>query len=447
MRHLRRLAAPTGVIAFSLLLLASSRPAMGEAAPPAGTLAIRAGRLIDGTGSAPARNVVILIENGRIARVGADVAIPGGTRVVDLSSATVLPGLIDAHVHLAGRYIGEGENWEDSSVRDLPQADAIRGVRNARLTLEAGFTTVRNVGASDFSDVALRDMIAAGVVPGPRILAAGHSLGITGGHCDTNGYRPGLFDPDIRQGVADGIEQVTASVRYQIKHGADVIKFCATGGVLSEGDAVGVQQYSLEEMTAIVAASHMAERKVAAHAHGNEGIKVAVRAGVDSIEHGSTLDEEAIALMKRQGTFLVPTLMAQEAVERQAKTGVLTGLRAEKALHIAPIGRRSFAMAAKAGVKIALGTDAGVFPHGTNGHELTLMVQNGLKPMAAIVAGTSGAAELLGLSAEIGSIQPGRMADIVAVAGDPLETIALLEQVGFVMKAGAIVKDGIAARP
>jgi imidazolonepropionase-like amidohydrolase len=254
-----------------------------------------------------------------------------------------------------------------------------------------------------------------------------------------------VFDPDIRQGVADGIDQVTASVRYQIKHGADVIKFCATGGVLSEGDAVGVQQYSLDEMTAIVAASHMAERKVAAHAHGNEGIKVAVRAGVDSIEHGSTLDEEAIALMKRQGTFLVPTLMAQEAVERQAKEGILTGLRAEKALHIAPIARRSFALAVAAGVKIALGTDAGVFPHGTNGHEFTLMVQHGMKPMAAIVAGTTGAAELLGLQAEIGSIQVGRRADIVAVAGDPIETIALLERVGFVMQRGVVIKDGISA--
>ena len=410
------------------------------AAPPAERLAIKAGTLIDGSGAGPVRNIVILVENGKITSVGAAPRIPAGTRVIDLSGSTVMPGFIDSHVHLTGRSIGEGENWEDASVRDLPQEDAIRGVRNARLTLEAGFTTVRNVGAEDFSDIALKRMIQADVVPGPRIIAAGHSIGITGGHCDTNGYNPGVFDPDIRHGVADGSEQVMASVRYQIKQGADVIKFCATGGVLSEGDAVGVQQYTLDEMRAIVTAAHLAERKVAAHAHGTEGIKTAVRAGVDSIEHGSMLDDEAIALMKEHGTFLVPTRMAQEAVTGQARTGVLKGLRAEKALFIGPRAQESFRKAARAGVKIALGTDAGVFPHGTNGHEFTLMVEDGLPPMKAIVAGTSAAAELLGLSHEVGVIKEGFTADIVAVKGDPLADIKLLERVDFVMKSGVVVK-------
>lgn len=421
------------IVAIPVIVAFCAMPASAD------TFAIKAGTLIDGKGSTPARDVIVLIEDGRIAAVGKDVVIPSGAEVIDLSYETLMPGFIDSHIHLTGRHIGEGGNWEDSAVRDLPQEDAIRGVRNARLTLEAGFTTVRNVGAGSFSDIALRNMINAGVITGPRILAAGHSLGITGGHCDTNGYVPGIFDPDYRHGVADGVEGVMAGVRYQIKHGADVIKFCATGGVLSEGDAVGVQQFTREEMQAIVRTARLAERRVAAHAHGNEGIKTAVEAGVTSIEHGSTLDDEAINLMKRHGTFLVPTLMAQEAVESQAKRGILHGLRAEKALFIAPVARASFRKAVKSGVKIALGTDAGVFPHGTNGREFLLMVQNGMNPMQAIVAGTSAAAELLGLSDEIGTIEKGKVADLVAVKGNPLEDIGSLQHVDFVMQAGKVV--------
>ncbi len=245
-------------------------------------------------------------------------------------------------------------------------------------------------------------------MPGPRLLVAAHSLGITGGHCDTNGYTPGYFDPDPRRGIADGPTQVRAAVRYQIKHGADVIKTCATGGVLSEGDAVGVQQYTFDELRAMVDEAEKLEHKVAAHAHGTEGIKVAVRAGVASIEHGSILDEEAIALMKEHGTYLVPTLMAGYAVERQAREGILSGFRAEKALYIAPIMRRSFRMAAEAGVPIAFGTDAGVFPHGTNGREFALMVENGMEPMDAILAATGSAADLLGLADALGTPRVGQ---------------------------------------
>ncbi|MDP2577405.1 MAG: amidohydrolase family protein [Candidatus Palauibacterales bacterium] len=425
--------------AIACTLLVASPPAPASLLAQE-TVAVRAGTLIDGTGRRPVSDVVIVIRGDRIEAIGPGVPVPAGATVIDLTQFTVLPGLIDSHVHLPGRYIGEGD-WQNAAVRDLPQEGAIRGVRNARLTLEAGFTTVRNVGADDFSDVALRNMIDEGVVPGPRMLVAAHALGITGGHCDTNGYEPGLFDPTIRRGIANGPAEVRATVRYQIKYGADVIKTCATGGVLSEGDAVGVQQYNADELRAMVEEAGKLERKVAAHAHGNEGIKVAVIAGVASIEHGSTLDEEAIALMKEHGTYLVPTLMAGYAVEQQVRDGILEGPRAEKALYIAPIMRRSFRMAVEAGVLVAFGTDAGVFPHGTNGGEFALMVENGMEPMAAIVSATSAAADLLGLADEIGTLEAGKLADIVAVRGDPLSDITVMQRVEFVMKAGEVINQ------
>lgn len=409
------------------------------------TLAVRAGRLIDGTGAAPVRNAVILIENGRITAAGPDVRIPSGVRVLDLSDRTVLPGFIDAHVHLIGPVIGEA-GWDNALVRETAADGALRGAAHARATLDAGFTTVRNVGAAGFADVALRDAINRGDVPGPRIQAAAHALGITGGHCDaTNGFVPHVLGDESgpEGGVADGPEEIRAAVRYQVKHGADVIKICATGGVLSEGDSVGVQQYMADELQAVVEAAHMVERRVAAHAHGTAGIKAAVRAGVTSIEHGSILDDEAIALMKEHGTYLVPTLMAGEAVEAMAASGALKGERADKGLQVAPKMRESIRAAAAAGVKIALGTDAGVMPHGRNGHEFTLMVQwGGMTPMQAIVAGTSAAADLLGWSAHVGTVAPGRYADLVAVDGDPLGDITALEHVDWVMKGGVVVKGG-----
>jgi imidazolonepropionase-like amidohydrolase len=394
--------------------------------------------LIDGTGGEPIRNAIIVIDGDKIVAVGSGIEYPQNHSMIDLSDRTVMPGFIDAHVHLTGRFIGEGRDWQNSSVRDLPQEDAIRGVRNARLTLEAGFTTVRNVGAQGFSDIALRNMIHQEVVPGPRILAAGKSLGITGGHCDTNGYRPGILEPEPGMGIADGPWEIVKEVRLQVKRGADVIKFCATGGVLSEGDPVGIQQYTLEEMKVLVEEAHLTDRRVAAHAHGNEGIKVAIRAGVDSIEHGSELDDEAIRLFRKNGTWLVPTLMAQEAVETQAREGVIVGLRAEKATYIAPQARQSFRRAAAAGVRIALGSDAGVFPHGTQGREFVLMVENGMEPMAAIVAGTRNAADLLGLLGEIGTVEAGKDADLVAVDGDPLQDIAVVTRPVFVMREGRV---------
>ncbi len=409
-----------------------------------GTVVLKAARLIDGTGAAAINNAVVVVTDNAITAVGAagSVNVPANAKVIDLGDVTLMPGFIDAHTHLVGRVLGDPAG-ENAPVRDFESFAAIISVEHARATLMAGFTTVRNVGASGkFDDMALRKAIDEGWTPGPRMMTAGHALGIRGGHCDENGFRPGLFDRGIEEGVADGPEEIRAAVRYQIKYGADVIKTCATGGVLSEGDAVGATQYTFEELKALVDEAHKLERKVAAHAHGTEGIKLAVRAGVSSIEHGSFLDEEGARLMKERGTFLVPTLSASEAVERAAKSGVLKGLRAEKALAAAAAARHAIKLAVANKVSIALGTDAGVVPHGTNGHEFVLMVQwGGMSPMDSIVAGTSSAARLLGWDNHLGSLTAGKWADIVAVSGNPLQDIENMQKVVFVMKNGVIYKQ------
>lgn len=412
---------------------------------PMQTTAIRAGTLIDGTGSAPIRNAVIVIQGDRITAVGANVPIPTGATVIDLSGATVLPGFIDAHVHLASHTIGDGD-WQHAGLTELPSQTALLGAAHAQQTLEAGFTTVRVVGTPHFGDIALRNAINAGWIPGPRILGAGVSFGIRGGHCDgTNGLQPFALghEAGVESGVADGVEEVRNAVRYAVKYGADVIKICATGGVLSLTDSVGVQQYTEEEMRAIVETATQLDRRVAAHAHGTAGIKAAVRAGVTSIEHGSILDAETVALMKQKGTWLVPTLLAGFTVESLATAGRLPPPIAAKALAIAPRMHNSFKLALDGGVKIALGTDAGVMRHGTNAREFALMVRYGMTPMQAIVAGTSSGATLLGLERDIGTIAVGKRADIVAVGGNPLDNIEILQSVQFVMKDGRVFKrDG-----
>src|SRR5678815_3311296 len=363
-----------------------------------GVVVLKAARLIDGTGAAPINNAIVVVTDNTITAVGTagSVTVLAGAKMIDLGDVTVLPGFIDAHTHLIGRVLGDPAG-DNAAVRDFESFAAILSVAHASATLMAGFTSVRNVGASGkFDDMALRKAIDEGWTVGPRMMSAGHALGIRGGHCDENGFRPGLFDPGIEEGIADGPDQIRAAVRYQIKYGADVIKTCATGGVLSEGDAVGATQYTFEELKAMVDEATKLERKVAAHAHGTEGIKIAVRAGVSSIEHGSFLDEEGARLMKERGTSLVPTLSASETVERAAKTGVLKGLRAEKALAAAAAARHAIKFAVANKVPIALGTDAGVIPHGTNAHEFVLMVQwGGMRPMDSIVAGTMGGARLL----------------------------------------------------
>ena len=408
-----------------------------------GVVALKAARLIDGTGSAAINNAVIVVTDNKISAVGdaRSVRVPLGAKIIDLGDVTLLPGLIDAHTHLIGRVLGDPEG-ENAAVRDYAAFGAILGVNHARETLMAGFTSVRNVGASGpFSDVALRKAINEGWIPGPRMQTAAHSLGITGGHCDNNGFRPGLLDRSISEGIANGPDEIRAAVRYQVKYGADVIKTCATGGVLSEGDAVGTTQYNFEEMKAMVEEAHQHERKVAAHAHGTEGIKIATRAGVASIEHGSFLDEEGARLMKERGTYLVPTLMAGEAVERAARSGVLKGLRAEKALAAAAAMRRGIKIAVANKVLIAFGTDAGVIPHGTNAREFFLLTEwGGLSNMDAIVAGTMNSARLLGWDKNLGSLAVGKWADIVAVSGNPLKDIHAMEKVVFVMKNGVVYR-------
>jgi imidazolonepropionase-like amidohydrolase len=445
-RNLKSLFVAT-VLVFSLsitVLTQTPAPRITPEAPVGkGTVVLKAARLIDGTGAAVINNALIVVTDTVITGVGpaSSVRIPANATVIDLGDVTLLPGFIDAHTHLIGRVLGDPAG-DNAAVRDFESFAAILSVQNARATLMAGFTTVRNVGASGrFDDMALRKAIDEGWTVGPRMITAGHSLGIRGGHCDENGFRPGMFDPGIEEGIADGPDQIRAAVRYQVKYGADVIKTCATGGVLSEGDAVGATQYSFEELKAMVDEAHKLERKVAAHAHGTEGIKLAVRAGVSSIEHGSFLDAEGARLMKEQGTFLVATLSAAEGVERAAKTGVLKGLRAEKALAAAAAVRNAIKLAVANKVPMALGTDAGVVPHGTNGHEFELMVQwGGMSNMDAIVSGTLNGAKLLGWEKKVGSLTPGKWADIVAVSGDPLKDIENLQKIVFVMKNGVVYK-------
>ncbi len=425
------------------LLIVFPALALGQGTPPTqATTVLRAARLIDGSGSAPIANGVVVVRGDRIVAAGAAsaVTIPAGARIIDLGDATLMPGFVDAHTHLMGRTLNNpGKAGEDT--RDFPGVSAIFGAENARRTLMAGFTTVRNVGSARFEDVGLRQAINEGVVPGPRMQTAAHSLGITGGHCDENGYKPGMFDGGIQTGIADGPDQVRAAVRYQVKYGADVIKTCATGGVLSEGDAVGVPQYTYEELKAMVDEAAKLERKVAAHAHGAEGIKIAVRAGVASIEHGSFLDVEGARMMRERGTFLVPTLMAGETVELAARAGTLTGLRGEKALAAAAAMRNMIKIAKANGVPVAFGTDAGVGEHGDNAREFELLVEwGGFTPLEAITTATSSAAKLLGWEDRVGTLTAGKFADVIAVPGDASRDIKLLKKPSFVMKGGVVYR-------
>jgi imidazolonepropionase-like amidohydrolase len=402
---------------------------------------IKAGRLLDVRDGRVLTDQAIRIEGDRIQEVGPAASLaahaPPGMRVIDLSQATVLPGLIDCHTHLTFDptlfgYQGVGVS--------IPRW-ALYGAKNAKITLEAGFTTVRDVGAPSFTDIALRDAIDAGDVPGPRMVASGPVLTPTGGHGDIIGN---LLAPQFHypaDGVADGVPAVIQKTREICKYGADCIKIVATGGVMSKGDSPGAEQFSDEEIRAIVAEAHRLGRKVAAHAHGASGIKQAILAGVDSIEHGSLINDEDIRLMKERGTYLVPTLYVPDWLAENAEKVGIPPWGVAKLNALRPAIHGNLSRAFRAGVRVAFGTDAAVYPHGLNAHEFPVMVQLGLTPIQAIQAATANAAELLGWSDRVGSIEPGRLADLIAVSGDPTHDVTVLERVQFVMKGGQVIKD------
>jgi len=399
-------------------------------------VAVHAAHVLDVKSGKTLNDQVIVIEDGKITSVGtgAQANVPSDAVRVELPNATVLPGLIDAHTHLT---MDPKFGYERLSIS--VSREALIGAKNARTTLLAGFTTVRNVGASEYSDVALRDAINAGDVPGPRMLVSGPALSITGGHCDNN-MLPFEYHA-TEAGVADGIAAVQHKVRENIKYGSDLIKVCATGGVLSLGDNPQHSQYTLEEMKAIVADAHRLGRKVAAHAHGAEGIRWAAEAGVDSIEHGSYIDDAGIAVMKEHGTYLVPTLYLGDWMINNAGLTHLPPPLMAKAQEVIPAARKNIAHAFASGVKVAFGTDAAVYPHGMNAHEFAVMVKLGLTPLQAVQAATVNAADLLGWSGKVGTLEAGAWGDIVAVDGDPLKDVTTLERVKLVMKGGEVVKN------
>lgn len=411
-------------------LLPQGALAQEEAAPE--RVVVHAGRLIDPAAERVTRDAYLVVEDGVIAEVTTDR--PSG-EVVDLSDRTVLPGLSDAHVHLTSRHDVHGYRRLQ---RDAVNA-AISGVANARDTLAAGFTTVRNLGAPGYADVALRDAIEAGEVPGPRVLASGPAVGITGGHCDSN-LLPASYQ-DRSEGVADGPWAVRAKVRENVKYGADVIKFCGTGGVLSKGTTIGAQQFTAEEMAAIVDEAHQLGLKVAVHAHGARGIQTAIEAGVDSVEHASLITDEGIRAARKAGTVLSMDVYVSDFILSEGEAMGILPESLEKEREVGRAQRERFRAAHEAGARIGYGTDAGVYQHGLNGRQLAYMTRWGMTPMEAIRAATTVNAELFGMAGEVGCVAPGCHADLIATEGDPLEDPAELERLVFVMKGGEVFRD------
>jgi imidazolonepropionase-like amidohydrolase len=412
-----------------------------ESSPPSGKrIILHAARLLDVRTGTTLSDQVIVIDGDKIASVGPakSFATTSGSERIELPSATVLPGLIDCHVHLTVN----PNLFGPAGLHISYPRSALIGARNARITLRAGFTTVRNLAADGYSDVALRDAINAADVPGPRMLVSGPALSIAGGHWDENYLAPQFAFS--KEGVANGVEAVMKQVRENVKYGADIIKVMATGGVISEGDDPALAHYSPEELKAIVETAHALGRRVAAHAHASLGIKYAVLAGANSIEHGSYITDEDIRLMKDRGTYLVPTVYLEEWIQQNMQTIGWTPNMLEKAKTVIPIAHANLLHAFKSGVKVAFGTDAGVYPHGLNAHEFGKLVEMGLTPLQSIQAATVNAADLLGLGSKIGTIEVGKWADIIAVDGSPLQDVTTLEQVKFVMKGGEVIKNDYA---
>ena len=418
------------------------------AAKPAPVVSyIKAGKLFDSTSDTYRENVVIVVEGERIKSIepAAQAQIPSGAKVIDLSKATVLPGMIDCHTHLGAR----ADKYDPiNAFKETPYTEGFAAEKNARTTLMAGFTTVRDVGSGPFMAVDLRNSINEGYIVGPRVVASGPGISITGGHGDLNNYSPEtsvtLFPAERDYQIADGPDQVRHVVREQVKYGVDVIKILATGGVLSKGDSPGAPQFTYEELKVAADTAHMAGRKIAAHAHGSEGIKNAILAGIDSIEHASLATEEDIQLAKQHGTYFDMDIYNDDYLLGKAVEFGLPQENIDKEKMVGRTQRETFKKAVNAGVKMAFGTDAGVYPHGDNAKQFVTMVQWGMTPAQAIRTATQNSADLIGRSKDVGTIEVGKYADIIAVTGDPLQDVSTLQNVGFVMKGGTVYKDRIA---
>jgi imidazolonepropionase-like amidohydrolase len=432
---------------FSAIVLGLGSVAAASAddapAPAPTRVAVRAAHLVDVKAGTVRDNPLVIIEGERITEVRYDGQVPAGVNVIDLGSATLLPGLIDCHVHLTGDPGEVKGDYYEAVLKRGSIDSAILSPTYAKRTLDAGFTTVRNLGAPDYVDVALRNAIDRGDIAGPRMLVSGPPLGATGGHADdTTGFSPWIEFHGV-EGVADGVDAIRHRVRENVKNGADVIKFMASAGVLSAEASVGAPQYSQEEMNAVVDEAHRWGKKVAAHAHGAESIKMAIRAGVDSIEHSSMIDEEGLKLAKQHGTYLDFDVYNDDYIlSEYAKKG-FPASTVEKERLVGRLQRENFQRAVKAGEKMAFGTDAGVYPHGWNAKQFAVMTHWGMTPMQAIQAATVNAADLLGMTGKVGAVAPGYYADLVAVNGDPINDVAQLEHVSFVMKGGAVDKNDI----